>query len=269
MTTAKNTAPLHVGAKLAFEAVDTFLERHDKSVIGAFTIVLAISTIGLWLATNKLWRAGERQIELAREASSAQSRDMRDSICIAKRAADAADLSAKAATAIEFPVVRTDWMGPELMATDELIRPKAPYGGVVNDGWPTRFCAIGEIEFRNYGRTPAFAVQVSLGFDVAARLSEEPKYTEIVRCEPNTVIGARENRDIEIHFGFELTSDQVRMVEASEAVLWLYGRLTFRDVMDRPHESGFCWQWGRQNEADDISYFFDDGSAPAAYTAKT
>lgn len=52
----------HTGAALAFEKVDGWLERHDKSVIGVFTIVLAISTIGLWLATNKLWAAGERQL---------------------------------------------------------------------------------------------------------------------------------------------------------------------------------------------------------------
>ena len=76
----------HVGAALAFEAVDTFLERHDKSVIGAFTIVLAISTIGLWLATNKLWVAGERQIELARETAADQARDTRTSIDVAERA---------------------------------------------------------------------------------------------------------------------------------------------------------------------------------------
>jgi hypothetical protein len=59
----------HVGAALAFEKADSWLERHDKSVIGAFTIVLAISTIGLWLATNKLWAAGERQIRLSQYAT--------------------------------------------------------------------------------------------------------------------------------------------------------------------------------------------------------
>jgi Domain of unknown function (DUF6471) len=51
------------GVIVGLNALDGFLERHDKSVVGAFTIVLAISTIGLWLATNNLWRAGEKQIE--------------------------------------------------------------------------------------------------------------------------------------------------------------------------------------------------------------
>ena len=37
-------------------------DDNDKAVVAAFTIVLALSTIGLWLATNKLWEAGERQL---------------------------------------------------------------------------------------------------------------------------------------------------------------------------------------------------------------
>lgn len=67
----------HVGAALAFEKVDSFLEHHDKSVVGGFTIVLAISTIGLWLATNKLWAAGERQIRVA-EISAGAAKESAD-----------------------------------------------------------------------------------------------------------------------------------------------------------------------------------------------
>jgi len=40
----------------------TWLERHGEAVIAAFTIVLALSTIGLWRATRKLYEAGEQQI---------------------------------------------------------------------------------------------------------------------------------------------------------------------------------------------------------------
>jgi hypothetical protein len=75
----------HVGAALALEKADAFLERHDKSVIGAFTIVLAISTIGLWLATIKLWSAGERQLQLAAKTSADQTRDTRESIDLSRR----------------------------------------------------------------------------------------------------------------------------------------------------------------------------------------
>jgi hypothetical protein len=40
----------------------------------AFTGVLAVSTIGLWLATRKLWRAGERQIAVAKDSADAAKR---------------------------------------------------------------------------------------------------------------------------------------------------------------------------------------------------
>jgi hypothetical protein len=84
----KYCAALHSGAAFAFEAVDSFLERHDKSVVGGFTVVLAISTIGLWLATNKLWLAGERQLELLSKTASDQSKDMQASIKAANKSAE-------------------------------------------------------------------------------------------------------------------------------------------------------------------------------------
>ncbi|WP_316175575.1 MULTISPECIES: hypothetical protein [unclassified Bradyrhizobium] len=200
-----------------------------------------------------------------------QLRYMSQGMKDATLAAQAADLSARAATAIEFPIVRTGWMGPELMSVDELInpRPRRPYGGAVNDGWPTRFSVIDKIEFRNYGRTPAFALSISCGTAVTNLLPETPIYSTTVRCDPNTVIGPRENREIDLDFGFEITDEQVREIRSLEVVLWFYGRLTFEDVMGRPHDIGFCWRWGRQNEEDSISYFYDEGEAPAVYTAKT
>lgn len=47
------------------------LEAHGEAVIAAFTIILAISTIGLWSSTHALFKAGERQIELARISADA------------------------------------------------------------------------------------------------------------------------------------------------------------------------------------------------------
>jgi hypothetical protein len=76
----------HTGIVASLDAIDGFLERHDKSVIGAFTIVLAISTIGLWLATNRLWSAGERQLDLLADTSATQSRDMEKALIAANRA---------------------------------------------------------------------------------------------------------------------------------------------------------------------------------------
>jgi hypothetical protein len=49
------------GSLLLVERGFEWIKRddNDKAVVGAFTVVLAISTIGLWLATIGLYQAGE------------------------------------------------------------------------------------------------------------------------------------------------------------------------------------------------------------------
>lgn len=76
----------HTGVVAALDALDGFFERHDKAVVAGFTVVLAISTIGLWLATNRLWEAGENQRDLLERTSKEQARDMQASIDAAKEA---------------------------------------------------------------------------------------------------------------------------------------------------------------------------------------
>jgi hypothetical protein len=88
----------HTGAALVFERTDSFLEAHDKSVIGGFTVVLAISTIGLWLATNKLWVAADLQFRHAQSEAeaadfyrTAQFEQIAEQIEALKQSADAAE----------------------------------------------------------------------------------------------------------------------------------------------------------------------------------
>jgi hypothetical protein len=64
----------HTGVKVLFAATNDAFERYEKLIIGGFTIVLAVSTIGLWLATNKLWEAGERQLKHLGETAAMELR---------------------------------------------------------------------------------------------------------------------------------------------------------------------------------------------------
>ena len=48
-----------------------FFDKHSEAVTALFTIVLAISTIGLWSATRRLWLSGEKQIRFAQAAATA------------------------------------------------------------------------------------------------------------------------------------------------------------------------------------------------------
>lgn len=63
-----------------------FLKENGEAITAFFTLVLAISTIGLWLATRALWRAGDAELEHLKEASERQSSDMQASIQAAKDA---------------------------------------------------------------------------------------------------------------------------------------------------------------------------------------
>ena len=74
-----------------------FFDDHNGAVTALFTIVLAISTIGLWSATKKLYDAGERQLEITREAAERQSLETALSLKLTEESVKAANLSAEAA----------------------------------------------------------------------------------------------------------------------------------------------------------------------------
>jgi hypothetical protein len=72
------------------EECKSFWEKTTSDPVATFTLVLAISTIGLWGATIALYFAGERQLKIARQG------------------AEAADLNARAAIALQLPLIRIE-----------------------------------------------------------------------------------------------------------------------------------------------------------------
>ncbi|MGY8638150.1 hypothetical protein RAD15_37335 [Bradyrhizobium sp. 14AA] len=67
------------------------------SLLALFTGGLLVFTGLLWRSTDKLWAAGERQLRLLRKTSITQSRDMQDSIAVARESARAAMKAAETA----------------------------------------------------------------------------------------------------------------------------------------------------------------------------
>ena len=184
-----------------------------------------------------------------------------------KKAADAADLSAKAVTIVEFPIIRTAWIGPELLAVDSLPGDGAAYGGALNDGLPTQFSVVSTIEYRNYGRSPAFPIGMLLGHSVIDRLPTVPNYRKKAETSPSSILKEKDTSEIEIHYGVELTEEERSKIANKTARLWFFVRMTYLDIMDRPYFISSCWQWGKQTE-EGILYFFDDGTAPSPYTKR-
>jgi hypothetical protein len=55
----KHCATFLAGTIIVAQRTVDLIKRddNDKAIVAAFTIVLALSTIGLWVATLQLWRA--------------------------------------------------------------------------------------------------------------------------------------------------------------------------------------------------------------------
>ncbi|MCC8957364.1 hypothetical protein H8B02_29185 [Bradyrhizobium sp. Pear77] len=154
----------HTGVIAAIDSLDGFLERHDKSVVGGFTIVLAISTIGLWLATNSLYRAGERQLEFLRESSDAQSSEMQDSIAAAR---EANRISSEA-----MHISQRAWVSPEVSLDSDLV-------------WDGNACRlVVKMVLKNVGVIPAQDVNVYV--KAYARPNESPISIEEALLEPRS-----------------------------------------------------------------------------------
>jgi hypothetical protein len=244
----------HTGIIASLDAVDGFLERHDKSVVGGFTIVLAISTIGLWLATNRLWFAGERQLELLAKTASDQSRDMEKSLIAANR----------------------PWIKVE-------IRVGGPIVYNVNGANFTL-----QYVLTNIGHSPAVNVHVSprVIFPVLS-MEAESKFNP--RAELEKIIAAEKARSGPSFFGHSLfpeetitqpitvtmTDDDIKLATALIGAIYptIVGTVSYRmGLDDESHQTGFIVEIKRddtprpstiQNNRWAGAIWVDEGDVPA------
>jgi hypothetical protein len=173
----------------------------------------------------------------------------------ARIAAHAADLSARAAVAIELPIVR-------------VVPEKFGYGtSLDNDNPRTEWCIIGSLVFFNVGRTQAFPVEVQCGWAVGDKLPDVPSYTFTKPFPINLIFEANPKATEGLNISeFELTFapglyDGVRNGTVS---MWFYCNVAYLDFMQNRHEAGFCW---RRYETIGSGWFRQD--ATPAYNRKT
>ncbi len=216
----------HVAAALAIEKVDVFLENHDKSVVGGFTIVLAISTIGLWLATNKLWASGEKQFGLLAETSLRQSRDMKASVVAAEAAVNVAQDTAKRQLRAYVSVAG-------------LARTKDP-GEVAGAGFAVW------VDVKNEGQTPAYDVfhwaKIDLrefplngGFDI--HCIENPS-----RC----ILSSGDKNIAFPTFKRDLTPLEEQAILSNGKAVYVYGEIDYRDAFGKRHMTQFRFRCNGQ-----------------------
>jgi len=220
---------------------------NDKAVVAGFTIVLAISTIGLWLATIDLYRAGERQIEFLRESSEAQSRDMQASIAAAQKSADTAE---KAFTNLERPYIFI--YSPSKLQLD----PEA----IPFDDEPT---VLANYQVANYGKTPAIIENVRAGLEAndtgfpepPIRVDEDQELFRVAIIPPGYSYSLPQNAAYGIDFHVQGALAHVQDLKGKE--LFLYVIINYRGAFTAGHETSACWRYDEETDSL-IQYGHDD-----------
>jgi hypothetical protein len=171
------------------------------------------------------------------------------------RLAIIAALSARAAVAIELPIVR-------------VVPEKFGYGSSLdNDNPRAEWCIIGSLVFFNVGRTQAFPIEVQCGWIVGDKLPDVPSYTFTKSFPINLIFESNPKATEALNINeFELTFapglyDGVRN---STVGMWFYCNVVYLDFMQNRHEAGFCW---RRYETVGSGWFRQD--ATPAYNRKT
>src|SRR5665213_308510 len=234
----------HTGVEVFFAAANDVFERYEKLIIGGFTVVLAISTIGLWLATKRLWDAGERQLALLAETSAGQSRDMRDSISAAKASAKAAQDSADALPRVErayvYPTMVSSRNIKECIETAREFNPGGHDSG--NEPVPATMATL-TFRLKNYGKTPAVLKSVYAGFGVS------PEGSEFGVTVPDSILGSMETTgDIAVKMNALLTRNQASGIGVYTASLGFSGLITFEDIWGSEHVTDFYFKWDQEAE---------------------
>lgn len=235
---------------------DTFLNHTPDWFVAAFTALLTFVTYRLVTSTNKLWEAGERQIALARETATAQSRETRRSIAVAERAADAAMLNARAAIGIELPFLRID---------------PAKFGNGAtrgNDG-SLRYCFyVAEIIVSNSGRTKAIPITIEFGWTFGAELPPEPEYRWDSPFKVDAVIEPAPAEPVAfwLHgLEMEVPANALEQLTKGDAKFWFYARLTYLDFMGARRMTCMCWRRAESPYGPGQTYIDDT----TAYNRKT
>jgi hypothetical protein len=182
-----------------------------------------------------------------------------------RRTVEATEKSVQAVIRMELPIIQA--IPGDLVHTNKLIGDDEPYGGAVHH-LPSKYSAFQIRRFKNYGRSPAFLEMISVGWMVADTLPNQPRYIKTSTLSHDCVITPEEEFRPDIHYGIELTDDELREIIENRLWLWFYGCLYYRDFMNDEREYRFCWRFANQNHRTMKPYYFfsSDGNPPKSYT---
>lgn len=193
-------------------------EKSDEALarytwwLTAFTGGLAFATIALCIATFGLYLTGEKQIE------------------VAVKSANAAELSAKAAIALQMPILR---ISPSKLA----------WGETLDDGEVRAGCYVHDITYANLGATKAFPIEVRYGFTVGEQLPVTPSYPFVETFTANTILDPGQSfaKRLTGEMSAELTDWPV--ICSGKKDVWFYCSFVYEDLMRSRRVTSDCWRW--------------------------
>jgi hypothetical protein len=207
------------------EECKTLWERTTSDPVAFFTFWLVISTIGLGISTVMLWLAGEKQFRHARRTSIVQSRDMQDSIEVARRAAIATE-NAFTLTERAFVFVR-----------DARIE-------IHKDPMSRQIVAFaGKIVWENSGDTPTKNLRIHTNLRLfSTLLPGNFDFPDVNPTRASMLIGPKAAAST---MPLVILAHQLKDVRDGIAHLYMYGWAEYNDIFPgtKRHRTEFCHKW--------------------------
>ena len=206
----------------------------EWSIVWATLVLVVVGGLQLAMFFRQLryMRVGMNDAKIAAEA--------------ARDAANAANLSAKAAIALELPLLRVSPSIPVPLKDDATILfiPSARI-----EGTPitqiTKYAVIDDLIVHNVGRTSATPLGIKLGTMVAHELEGEPMYTNDHGAEAQSLLPGDKSVQAPIAVIITLTAGEMQQLQKPGEFFWIYVEIAYLDFMDQKHEVRFCWRWER------------------------
>jgi hypothetical protein len=205
--------------------------------VALWTMVLAIATVVLFIATGFLVRYTYRLWKEAKYSAATQAGKMQAAVEEATRSADAASkganaamLQAKAIIHLERPMMHVTAMG-----VVGLIGGSEDAPGLNRS--PRFFL---NINFRNFGRGPAIISRLGFRSAVGRAPPIQPKYEEIgVGIDANAIVLPGHEYVRQRAISFPIAQAEHVAINEMTASFWVWGRLVYKDFLGGVTEHGF------------------------------
>jgi len=217
----EKVSPLLLIFKEAWICFAEWIELHSDFVIATATTAIAIFTLTLFLATRKLWRTSQEQ-----------SKDLKTSLTIAQKAADATKASVDAFQAIERAklFVKVERNPPP--------KPGQPIEGIKEGYNQVRVTIINE------GKSVAILTKINWHIGIMDDREIDNKISEFdssISEFPYGVITIRRDSTKNIPVNCMITNSDLQKINDFTHYV-CFGKIRYKDVFRKVRTIFFCWK---------------------------